>query len=156
MEPLSDSPKASFPLEVNGVSVAYGRKQVLKDISFDVRPAEVFGLVGLNGAGKTTLIRAILNLRTPSGTISLFGESNRVADARRNLIYLPERFHPPLQLKGFEYLSILLDYFDQRLDRDAAREVAAKLDLDPLALSRLVRTYSKGMGQNLFSMDGEY
>lgn len=140
---------AVSPLQLEGVSTAYGNKQILKQISFDMRPGEAFGLVGLNGAGKTTLIRSILNLRTASGTISLFGESNAAARARRNLIYLPENFHPALQLNGFEYLSILLDYFDQSLDREAALVVASKLDLDPSALDRRVRTYSKGMGQKL-------
>ena len=138
-----------LPLDVKCVSAAYGKKQVLRDITFNMRPGEVFGLVGLNGAGKTTLIRAILNLRKASGSISLFGESNADARARRNLMYLPERFHPPVQLKGFEYLSILLDYFGQKLNRDAALVTAEKLDLDPSALARSVRTYSKGMGQKL-------
>lgn len=137
------------PLDVRDVSAAYGKKQVLDAISFDVRPGEVFGLVGLNGAGKTTLIRSILNLRTAAGAIALFGEPSTEARARRNLIYLPERFHPPMQLKGFEYLSIVLDYFGQRLDKDAARREAVALDLDPAALERRVRTYSKGMGQKL-------
>ncbi len=148
MDPVAGA-AAPSPLAISGVSAAYGKKPVFTDVSFSVRPAEVFGLVGLNGAGKTTLIRSILNLREASGTISLFGEPNNEARARRNLVYLPERFHPPLQLRGFEYLSILLDYFDQRLDKAVAKDVAAKLDLDPSALERLVRTYSKGMGQKL-------
>ncbi len=141
--------EGTLPLAVHQVSAAYGKKQVLDGISFDVRPGEVFGLVGLNGAGKTTLIRSILNLRNADGEITLFGEPSTRAEARRNLIYLPERFHPPMQLKGFEYLSIVLDYFGQRLDKDAARREAAALDLDTAALDRRVRTYSKGMGQKL-------
>lgn len=140
---------AALPLTVRAVSAAYGKKQVLDGISFDVKPGEVFGLVGLNGAGKTTLIRSILNLRDAAGEIALYGEPCTRAAARRNLIYLPERFHPPMQLKGFEYLSIVLDYFGQRLDKDAARREAAALDLDTAALERRVRTYSKGMGQKL-------
>jgi ABC-2 type transport system ATP-binding protein len=138
-----------LPLDIAGVSAAYGKKQVLNDISFTTSTKEIFGLVGLNGAGKTTLIRSILNLRNAPGKISIFGQDNTLAAARRNLIYLPERFHPPIQLKGFEYLSILLDYFNQELDREAAKTIAAGLDLDPNALDRKVRTYSKGMGQKL-------
>jgi len=146
---VAEAANAMLPLNIANVSTAYGKKQVLTDISFSVNPAEVFGLVGLNGAGKTTLIRSILNLRTASGGVSLFGEPNASAHARRNLIYLPERFHPSPLLKGFEYLSILLDYFGQTLDRAAARAIAERLDLDPTALERTVRTYSKGMGQKL-------
>ena len=146
MEAIASS---AHPLDINGVSTAYGKTQVLNGISFSMRAGEVFGLVGLNGAGKTTLIRSILNLRQASGTILLFGEPNTAASARRNLMYLPERFHPPMQLKGFEYLSILLDYFGQKLNRNVAIATAEKLDLDPSALARSVRTYSKGMGQKL-------
>jgi ABC-2 type transport system ATP-binding protein len=134
---------------VENVSAAYGTNQVLKEVSFSLKPAEVFGLVGLNGAGKTTLIRSILNLRSASGSISLFGEANTAARSRRNLVYLPERFQPAPQLKGWEYLSILLEYFNQKVDREKARTLAARLDLDPRAIDRKVRTYSKGMGQKL-------
>ncbi len=137
------------PLEITSLFAAYGKHQVLKDVSFTLTAGESFGLVGLNGAGKTTLIRSILNLRNAEGVIRIFGESNTRARARRNVIYLPEKFQPAFQLKGFEYLSILLDYFKQSLDREDARAIAAGLDLDPAALDRRVRTYSKGMGQKL-------
>jgi ABC-2 type transport system ATP-binding protein len=137
------------PLEIHNVSAAYGKKSVLSGISFALDRGEVFGLVGLNGAGKTTLIRSILGLRRAAGEIRLFGKANSIPAARRNLIYLPEKFQPPPQLKGVEYLSILLDYFGQKFDGIAARTIAARLDLDPTALDRKVRTYSKGMGQKL-------
>jgi ABC-2 type transport system ATP-binding protein len=146
---IAPSAGSAPPLTIANVTAAYGKKQVLKGITFDVKPAEVFGLVGLNGAGKTTLIRSMLDLRRTDGEISIFGEAHTNARSRRNLVYLPERFHPPMQLKGFEYLSIVLAYFDQKLDKQAAIAIAAKLDLDPEALGRRVRTYSKGMGQKL-------
>ncbi|MGE0282889.1 MAG: ABC transporter ATP-binding protein [Rhodospirillaceae bacterium] len=140
---------APAPLEVQGVSTAYGKKRVLNDVSFSLRPAEVFGLVGMNGAGKTTLIRSMLNLRNCTGRISFFGEPHTDARARRHLIYLPERFSPSSQLRGFEHLAITLEYFKQALDRDLARRMARALDLDPRALDQTVRTYSKGMAQKL-------
>lgn len=137
------------PLEVSGLSAAYGKHQVLRDVNFTLSPGEIFGLVGLNGAGKTTLIRSILNLRFAAGEIRIFGVSNDKTQARRTLVYLPEKFQPAAQLKGFEHLSILLDYYRQTLDRDKARAVAQGLDLDPAALDKRVSTYSKGMGQKL-------
>ncbi|MGE3474406.1 MAG: ABC transporter ATP-binding protein [Rhodospirillaceae bacterium] len=140
---------AAVPLELTHVTAGYGKKIVLNDISFALRPAEIFGLVGVNGAGKTTMIRAILDLRRAQGAVSFFGEPNTSAKSRRRLIYLPEKFQPSSQLKGYEHLSILLAYFNQPLDRARARAVAAALDLDPEALGRTVRTYSKGMGQKL-------
>lgn len=137
------------PLRVEGVSTSYGKRQILNDISFSLVPAECFGLVGLNGIGKTTLIRSILALRDAPGKITFFGEPNSSAKARRHLVYLPEKFQPSSQLYGWEYLSIHLDYFSQIVDKDKARDMARGLDLDPLALDRKVKTYSKGMGQKL-------
>ncbi len=137
------------PLELAAVSAGYGKKRVFENVSFAVQPGEVFGLVGLNGAGKTTMIRAILGLRQALGEIRLFGEPCAEPAARRNLVYLPEKFQPSPQLYGWEYLAIMLDYFGQKVDRDRARAIAAGLDLDPAAIDRKVKTYSKGMGQKL-------
>ncbi|MBA3250738.1 MAG: ATP-binding cassette domain-containing protein, partial [Geodermatophilaceae bacterium] len=47
-------------LEFDAVSKAYGPKQVLDDLSFNVRPGEMFGFCGANGAGKTTTMRIAL------------------------------------------------------------------------------------------------
>ena len=138
------------PLVVNDVSASYGKKKILQDITFSLNPAEVFGLVGLNGAGKTTLIRSLLSLRIPDkGNALIFGQPSSKPQARSKLVYLPERFHPAPQLKGWEYLSILLKYFGQHVDRARAKALAISLDLEPTALDRRVRTYSKGMGQKL-------
>ncbi len=139
----------SSPLSLLDVSTSYGKRQIFENVSFSLVKGECFGLIGLNGIGKTTLIRSILALRDASGTVSFFGEPNSSPAARKNLVYLPEKFQPSLQLYGWEYLSIHLDYFQQSVDKDAAREMAKGLDLDPAALDRKVKTYSKGMGQKL-------
>lgn len=143
------NPPPLAPLLVQGVSTSYGKRQILNDISFSLVPGESFGLIGLNGIGKTTFIRSVLALRQSTGTITFFGEPNSSARARRHLVYLPEKFQPSAQLYGWEYLSIHLDYFGQSVDRDKARSMARGVDLDPSALDRKVRTYSKGMGQKL-------
>lgn len=137
------------PLRIDSVSTFYGKRQILENVSLSLTPGECFGLIGLNGIGKTTLIRSVLALRSASGTITFFGEPNSSAQARRHLVYLPEKFQPSPQLYGWEYLSIHLDYFGQSVDKPAARAMAEGIDLDPLALDRKIRTYSKGMGQKL-------
>ena len=65
-------PESSFRdktpfLEVENVSVFYGKAQALEDVSIHVHQGEFVSVVGLNGAGKTTLFNAI------SGMLALFG-----------------------------------------------------------------------------------
>lgn len=65
-------------LEVRNVSVSYGERTVLRDISFELAPGEVIVLLGANGAGKSTLIRALnLSMPTSAGEIIIDGISLR-------------------------------------------------------------------------------
>lgn len=138
------------PMEVSGLEKAYGNHTVLKDVSFALQPGEIFGLIGLNGAGKTTLIKILLDLcRADAGLATVFGTPSTQVAARKNLSYLPEKFTPSRYLQGREYLKLALAYYQQRLDIGRAREMAAKLDLNPDVLDRKVGGYSKGMGQKL-------
>ena len=52
----------------------YGASKVIDDISFIIKPGEIYGLIGKNGAGKTTIMKLILSMVHPSaGTVKLFG-----------------------------------------------------------------------------------
>lgn len=150
----------SAPLALRGLSKRFGAQIALRDASFELKPGEIFGLIGLNGAGKTTMIKIILDLlradavadegkQAEVGTVTLFGVPASSPKARQALAYLPEKFQPSRYLKGMEYLSLSCSYYGLTLDRDAARTLAAALDLDPNKLDSLVKTYSKGMGQKL-------
>ncbi len=139
------------PLEVIDISKSYdGKNSVLNGASFALKEGEIFGLIGLNGAGKTTLIKIVLDLiSATAGEAKLFGRPSKDPQARRHLSYLPEKFQPSRYLKGYEYLGLSLSYFGRKVDRAMARDMAAKLDLNPAVLSARVGTYSKGMGQKL-------
>ena len=54
-------------IQINGITHRYGDRLALDNISFDVRPAEIFGLLGPNGSGKTSLFRILSTLMLPSG-----------------------------------------------------------------------------------------
>ena len=82
-------------LELDNISVAYGRIQALHGVSIGVNQGEVVALIGANGAGKTTTMRAISGLRPlASGAIRFDGEdiSRLRADLRvvRGLCQSPE------------------------------------------------------------------
>ncbi|WP_019574229.1 ABC transporter ATP-binding protein [Curvibacter lanceolatus] len=62
-------------LQVRGLKKAYGAIQAVGGVSFDVRPGEIFGVIGPNGSGKTTLFNSMLGQITPDeGQILLHGQ----------------------------------------------------------------------------------
>ena len=63
----------SAAVAVAGVSVAYGRSEVVRDISALVEPGEWVALIGPNGAGKTTVLRAVAGLVPFAGEIRVDG-----------------------------------------------------------------------------------
>ena len=59
---------------VNGLRKAYGRTVAVADVSFEVAPGEIFGLLGPNGSGKTTTVECLQGLRrADAGLIRVFG-----------------------------------------------------------------------------------
>ena len=74
--PHSHSRPADAPvLRVTDIRKAYGAIQAVGGVSFEVRPGEIFGVIGPNGSGKTTLFNSMLGQITPdSGKIELNGE----------------------------------------------------------------------------------
>jgi len=62
------------PLHVSGVSFHYGKREVLRDISFEAHPGMFVGIAGTNGSGKTTLLKLLQRFLQPaSGAIFLDG-----------------------------------------------------------------------------------
>lgn len=137
-------------LSFHNISKRYGKSMALDHASLNIEPGEIFGLVGANGAGKTTLIKCLLDFCEPdSGTIEIFGIDHHATNSRLDLAYLPESFIPPYYLTGKDFLQYMLKL--QGLDYNQAEslKMLEELDLDPTALTKPVRTYSKGMTQKL-------
>jgi len=135
---------------LDGVAKRYGQFAALREVSLDIAPGEVIGLLGHNGAGKTTLMKLILGLSAPSaGQVRVFGldpHGKRARELRPRLGYLPESIAFYDALTGRE----VLDYFARlkgvgRGERDA---LLARVGLGEAA-GRRVKTYSKGMRQRL-------
>ena len=77
-------------LQVEGLTKRYGDTVALQDMSFEVRPGELFGFVGSNGAGKTTTMRIIVGvLSADAGQVQLGGRPIDL-DLRRRIGYMPE------------------------------------------------------------------
>ncbi|MFT8324834.1 ABC transporter ATP-binding protein [Oenococcus sicerae] len=62
-------------IDMQHLTMNFGSKKILKDLSTQIQTGEIVGLIGLNGAGKSTLINLMLGLLTPSkGQLTIFGE----------------------------------------------------------------------------------
>ena len=76
-------------VEVSHVSKSFNGQPVVRDISFEIAPGEVFGLIGPNGAGKTTIIRMLLDIIRPdSGEVKIL--NGQSGEAKDSVGYLPE------------------------------------------------------------------
>jgi zinc transport system ATP-binding protein len=89
-------------IELEGISLAFGRRAALSDVSLAVAPGEIVTIIGPNGAGKTTLLRIVLGLQRPDG-----GRVTRRRGLRVG--YLPQRLAIdetlPLTVKRFLALA---------------------------------------------------
>ncbi len=82
-------------LKIERIDCYYGGVQVLKDVSLDVAPGEILGLLGRNGAGKTTMLRTIMGqIRPRSGRIEFDGWELTGLDPHRiprhGIAYVPQ------------------------------------------------------------------
>lgn len=126
-----------------------GDRTIVDDVSFDLRPGEVFGFLGPNGAGKTTTIRMLVGLIRPthgSVTVCGFDVRRQFEDAMRCIGCIVE--NPDLYrfMTGRENL----EHFARML-RVAPAEIERVAELVNLAhrLDQRVGTYSLGMRQRL-------
>lgn len=63
-------------LEFGHIKKSFGRKEVLSDISFEIKKGEIFGLIGTSGSGKSTLLKILIGLVRPNaGLISFDGKN---------------------------------------------------------------------------------
>lgn len=125
----------------------YGQTRALDNVSLELKPGEVTGLIGANGAGKTTLMRAIVGLLSlDSGRVEILMPPGE----RLGIGYLPEERglyprQPPL--KTLEYLALLRGFSDGDASR-AARAWIDRIEL-PDAGTRRLEQFSKGQQQKV-------
>ncbi|MFP5068357.1 ABC transporter ATP-binding protein [Pseudonocardia nantongensis] len=111
-------------LEIDSLAKRYGTAVALHDVSFDVRPGEIFGFVGSNGAGKTTTMRIALGvLAADAGEVRLGGRPVDL-DVRATIGYMPEERGLYPKMKIGEQLSYLAELHGVR--RADARCAAAR------------------------------
>lgn len=130
-------------LQINNISKSYGKKQVLKGLSFELVPGEIVGLLGKNGAGKTTLLKLIAGISHPDeGAISHTTGNNRIGYlSERNPLY-PDMYIP-------EYLAWIESlHTDHQVSRLSIQEVIKKVGLADV-LDKQIGQLSKGYKQRV-------
>ena len=115
---------SDLAIDIQHIAKRYENHVAVKDLSLQVPVGAVYGLLGPNGAGKTTTIRMLLDIIIPdSGTITIFGRSNREAGLTNRIGYLPEERGLYKKMQVRRALLFLAELKGMR-----AREAGPKID----------------------------
>ena len=137
-------------LEIKNISKKLGKKQILNDITFEIKEGEIFGFVGPNGAGKTTLIKTILGLyKQDKGQVTIGGYSlekdfEKAMSKIGAIIENPEMYD---YLSGKNNLKIYASISNIN-DESYINKIIKTVKLEN-RINNKVKTYSLGMRQRL-------
>ena len=139
-------------LKLSNVSKRFGKKQVIKDLSFEVSEHMVYGFIGKNGAGKTTTMKMILGLIKPDeGEILVNGEKVSFGQTATNkyIGYLPDVPEFYGYMTPVEYLKLC-----GKITGFPENEIDGRIEelLELVGLSeekKRIQGFSRGMKQRL-------
>ena len=145
-------------VEMNNIRVAFGGVHAVDDVSIDLYPGEVVGLVGGNGAGKSTLIRTLSGAHAAdSGEIRINGEPQMISNPRDAKAFNIECIYQTLALAdnidapGNVFLGREMQTWWRTLDEgameDATRKVMGRLNPNFTRFAMPVKSLSGGQRQ---------
>ncbi|AWW26124.1 ABC transporter ATP-binding protein [Acetobacterium carbinolicum] len=137
-------------LNVTNLSKSIKKKEIIKDISFQLNKSEVLGFLGPNGAGKSTTLRMLVGLSRPSsGTISICGHSIRddYVDAMSHVGCIIEGPDLYEYLSGYKNLE-LLGAMSKQVTKAAIDDAIALVGMEKRIHDK-VSIYSMGMKQRI-------
>lgn len=150
---MNDVPAVEVKNLVKDFKGALGVKSVraVRDVSLQIAPGEVYGLIGPNGSGKSTTMKAVLGLVAPtSGSTSIFGRNSLKVDSRNEVGFLPENPYFYKHLTAAETVRFYGKLCGMR-GRKLKERIGELLELVGLqdARDRRLRGFSKGMLQRI-------
>jgi ABC-2 type transport system ATP-binding protein len=150
---MNDVPAVEVKNLVKDFKGALGGKNVraVNDVSLQIAPGEVYGLIGPNGSGKSTTMKAVLGLVAPtSGSTSIFGRNSLKVDSRNEVGFLPENPYFYKHLTAAETVRFYGKLCGMR-GRKLKERIGELLELVGLqdARDRRLRGFSKGMLQRI-------
>ncbi|QUH18967.1 ABC transporter ATP-binding protein [Alkaliphilus sp. B6464] len=142
-------------LKLENVSKSYssGNVKAVDNVSFEVKPGEIFGFLGPNGAGKTTTLKMIVGLLKPdAGNIFINGLDfqEHSIEVKKMISYVPDNHEVYERLTGIEYLNFMGDMYG--ISKDIrSKKINECLELFELkdAAGDLIKSYSHGMKQKI-------
>ena len=124
--------QAEIAIEVKGLSKSFGGREVVHDLSMQVRRGSIYGFLGPNGSGKTTTIRMLCGLLTPDGGegTCLGFDIRRDADKiKRRVGYMTQRFSLYQDLSVRENLEFVARLYGMPDPQGSARDMVQRLGL---------------------------
>lgn len=150
---MNDVPAVEVKNLVKDFKGALGveRVRAVKDVSLQIAPGEVYGLIGPNGSGKSTTMKAVLGLVAPtSGATAIFGRNSLKVDSRNEVGFLPENPYFYKHLTAAETVRFYGKLCGMR-GRKLKERIGELLELVGLqdARDRRLKGFSKGMLQRI-------
>jgi len=130
-------------VEAKSLSISYGAKRAVDDVSFNIPKGRVVGLLGHNGAGKSTLMRAMVGLAQGTGGLTVLGLDpckDRV-QLLQNACYIPDVAILPRWARVEELIS-MMSGLNPNFSAERARQLLKRTSV---GLRDKVKTLSKGM-----------
>ncbi|HEU5260237.1 MAG TPA: metal ABC transporter ATP-binding protein [Gemmatimonadales bacterium] len=139
MKPRTDSP--SHALEVEHLSVTFGKTPVFHDLSFAVPEGSTLAIIGPNGSGKTVLFKALIGAVPHTGSVRWAAGSK--------IGYVPQKLdiERDLPVTGLDFLGAKADV--SRASKEDVRRALDLVNLTPDAAGRPIGTLSAGQFQRL-------
>lgn len=138
-------------IKVSNISKSYKNVKALKDISFEVKEGELFGLIGPDGAGKTTLFRVLTTLLfadNGTATVAGFDVVKDYKSIRKSVGYMPGKFSLYQDLTVEENLNFFATIFGTSIEKNYDLIKDIYVQIEPFK-DRRAGKLSGGMKQKL-------
>ncbi|RSK26729.1 ABC transporter ATP-binding protein [Bacillus sp. HMF5848] len=138
-------------IQVHNVSKSFGKRDVLHDISLQVKKAEIFGLLGPSGAGKTTLVRTMVGIdEATSGYVNVLSTKMPNLQVLNRIGFMAQSDALYTELTAQENLEFFASIYGLRNLKKKQRilEVSELVNLT-IDLKKKVNAYSGGMKRRL-------
>lgn len=137
-------------LECKNLCKKFGKKEILKDVSFSINEGDILAFIGPNGSGKTTTIKLILGLqRIDSGSVNInsYDVTKDYVKAIAKVGAIVENPDSYMYLTGWQNLCLVADYY-KGISKDHILEIVKYVGLEE-RINDKVSKYSLGMRQRL-------